>query len=337
MRAAIEKWLLGHWYCDQRPPAYLRLLEPVYRYAFKRNQTNKGALFHASSPMIVVGNITAGGTGKTPLVIALCEMAGKMGLNAGIATTGYGRQSRETMFVRADADPIECGDEPVLMAKRTGFPVAVAVNRIDAVRLLDEMHLDLLISDDGLQQANLANDIAICVVDGSRRLGNGHLIPAGPLREPSERLNQVDYVISNGQWADSPPGLEIHQMQMRARDICSLDGTETVSVEEFLKAHAGSRVHAVAGIGNPKRFFDLLKSLGLNTENHGFADHHAYRLRDFESIEPASVIIMTEKDAVKCHSLDLQNAYYLGIDAHLPESLEQKLRENITALMRVSV
>ncbi len=334
MREVIENWLLGHWYCDRRPPFYLRLLEPVYRFGFEHSQKNQSDLFHPATPLIVVGNITAGGTGKTPLVIALCKMAGRMGLKAGIASTGYGRRSRETLIVQVDADPLACGDEPLLMAQRTGFPVVVASKRVDAVRLLDDMHLDLLISDDGLQQANLLNDIGICVVDGSRGLGNGHLIPAGPLRESSERLNQVDFVVTNGEWPDRPAGLETHSMQIQPREFCSLDGTKTVPVAQFIKEHARSAVHAVAGIGNPKRFFDLLNSLGLITENHGFGDHHDYRLGDFDAIGSGSLIIMTEKDAVKCRSLKLQNAYYLSIDADLPDELEQKLTDKIRAVIR---
>lgn len=336
MRAVIENWLLEHWYSDRRPPLYLRLFEPVYRYAFMRSQRPGASPFRPSSPLIVVGNITAGGTGKTPLVIAICKMAQMLGLKAGIASTGYGRRGRETSLVEADSDPLECGDEPVLMAQRTGSVVVVAANRVDAVKHLDGMHLDVLISDDGLQQVNLESDIEICVIDGSRGLGNGHLIPAGPLRESSGRLNRVDYVISNGDWPEKPDGLETYRMRMQPRHVSSLDGAETIPVQQFIKENARNRVHAVAGIGNPGRFFDLLNSLGLNSRNHVFTDHHHYHADDFEAIESGCPIIMTEKDAVKCRSLGLQNAYYLSIDARLPDKLEQKLSNRIKALTGIT-
>ena len=219
MRAGIEKWLLQHWYGTHRPPWYLRILEPVYRLAFHRAQKRGNARqdrCRSEIPLIVVGNVTVGGSGKTPLVIGLCQLAGDMNLKPGIACTGYGRQSNETLLVRADSDTRICGDEPVLLAIRTGTAVVVAKRRCDAIRKLNEMNLDVIFSDDGLQQADLDSDLKFCVVDGARGLGNGHLLPAGPLREPAERLNRVDSVITNGEWADKPDSVDINVMSLKA-------------------------------------------------------------------------------------------------------------------------
>jgi tetraacyldisaccharide 4'-kinase len=314
---------------------FLRALEPVYHWAFQRSQSKKQTptnYFRPTSTLIVVGNITAGGTGKTPLVIHLCELARQLNLKTGIASTGYGRQGRDTTLVNASSDTRLCGDEPVLLAQRTGVPVVVAVNRLDAVRMLDEMQLDLIISDDGLQQANLGRDIELCVVDGSRGLGNGHLIPAGPLREVSKRLEQVDYVISNGQWKDQPESPLIYTMHLHASSVCSLDGISSLSMEQFLQDQAGTRIHAFAGIGNPDRFFNMLRDFGLSVACHGFSDHHSFSSADFDMCEPTATIIMTEKDAVKCRKLGLENAWYVPVVSQLPMELEQKLKQHIMDL-----
>jgi tetraacyldisaccharide 4'-kinase len=173
MRAVIENWLLGHWYGNRQPPWYLRMLEPLYRVAFQRVQkkANTSAdIYRSRLPLIVVGNIVVGGSGKTPLVIRLCELALEMGIRPGIASTGYGRQSQETLVVQAGSDVNTCGDEPVLLAQRTSVPVVVAANRNEAIKTLNEMDVDLVLSDDGLQQASLQGDIDICVVDNGRIL-----------------------------------------------------------------------------------------------------------------------------------------------------------------------
>jgi tetraacyldisaccharide 4'-kinase len=339
MRSEIENWLLRHWYGPHRPPWFLRALEPVYRSGFRRRQNKlqkPSNSYRPATPLIVVGNITAGGTGKTPLVIRLCELVRQLDLKAGVASTGYGRQSRETLLVRTGGDTGLYGDEPVLLAQRTGVPVVVAANRLDAVKVLDGMDLDIIFSDDGLQQASLWRDIEICVIDGSRGLGNGHLLPAGPLREPGSRLDRVDYVISNGQWINQPQGLEVHVMSLHVKSICSVDRAISVSVEEFLQSHAGTEIQAVAGIGNPERFFNTLKLIGIDARCREFSDHHAFTREDFDSSKTASAIIMTEKDAVKCRALALENAWYVAVDSFLPVELEQKLRDQIVKLTKES-
>jgi tetraacyldisaccharide 4'-kinase len=282
----------------------------------------------------VVGNITAGGSGKTPLVIRLCEIALELNLKPGIASTGYGRQSKETLVVGADSDTRLCGDEPVLLALRTTVPVVVAANRLDAVKKLDQMNLDILFSDDGLQQADMARDVEVCVVDGERGLGNGHLIPAGPLREAGERLREVDHVVSNGEWSGSPENIDVNVMNLHASTVCSLNGKKLYSVDQFRQIHAGIRFHAVAGIGNPGRFFHMLDALDIDAHTRAFPDHHLFTRRDFDSLPADSAIIMTEKDAVKCRSLGLHNAWYVPVDARLPPDFEHGLKNQIAKLMK---
>ncbi len=337
MRAGIENWLLRHWYGSQQPPWYLRVLKPVYAAAYRRIQNKKrvGACQHRSAlPLVVVGNITAGGSGKTPLVMHLCQLALDMNFKPGIASTGYGRQSEETIVVQADGDTRICGDEPVLMSLRTGVPVVVAAKRLDAVKRLGRMNLDLIFSDDGLQQADLDRDLEFCVVDGERGLGNGHLIPAGPLREPAARLRQVDHVVSNGEWADKPDDVPVSVMRLRANEVRSIDDTCVYPLVEFRHKYTGNIIHAIAGIGHPNRFFKMLKFLGFTVISQGFPDHHAFTRKDFDSITAGATIIMTEKDAVKCRSLGLENAWYIPVETHLPDVLEQVFTAQLTKLIK---
>ncbi len=337
MLLCIENWFLHQWYGTQKPSGILRLLEPVYRAAYQRvrkNQITGSGVYRPRLPLIVVGNITAGGSGKTPLVIHLCRLAIGMGLRPGIASTGYKRHSVDTLLVHADSDPRSCGDEPVMLAQRSGVPVVVATKRREAVKRLNEMDLDLVLSDDGLQGAGLVHDLEFCVVDGERGFGNGHLIPAGPLREPVGRLGNVDHIVSNGIWTGKPDGLIAHVMEFKTSVVRSLDDSDEYSVDLFRHNNTGNLVHAIAGIGHPDRFFAMLETLGLETETHGFTDHHSFRGRDFESIPTGSVILMTEKDAVKCRSLGLKNAWYLPVDTSLPGDFEAKIKDQLAKLVK---
>jgi len=335
VRAGIENWLVSHWYSAQIPPWYLRLLEPVYRSAWQRERKKQIARTTSSRvglPLIVVGNITAGGSGKTPLVIRLCQLAAELGLKAGIASTGYGRKSSETLLVKPNSDTRECGDEAVMLAQRTAVPVMVASRRHEAVQALSELDLDIIISDDGLQHADLGADIEICVVDGQRGLGNGHLIPAGPLREPAVRLSAVDYVVSNGIWDERPEGLAVNVMQLEAQNVRSLNDDTEHSLEQFQAMQSGIAVHAFAGIGNPKRFFGMLTGLGFNLEAHGLSDHHAFSVADFGAVPDGASIVMTEKDAVKCRSLGLGNAWYIPVETRLDAEFERILKDQMLKL-----
>jgi tetraacyldisaccharide 4'-kinase len=339
VRTSIENWLLRHWYSTDTPPWYLRSMEPLYRSAWQRARKRQLARItqdRTDLPLIVVGNITAGGSGKTPLVIRLCQLAGELGLKAGVASTGYGRKSRETRLVKTNSDPRECGDEPILLAHRTGVPVVVAAIRRDAVQALNTMGLDLIVSDDGLQHLDLGADIEICVVDGQRGLGNGHLIPAGPLREPALRLSDVDYVVSNGIWEGRPTGLTVEVMELEALSVQSLDGDKSHSLEEFLRMQSGKTVHAFAGIGNPKRFFDMLLSMGFECEENSRSDHHTFSNADFKSVPQGASILMTEKDAVKCRALGLKDAWYIPVETLLSTEFERILKNQLLTLTKES-
>lgn len=340
MRNSVEKWLQNIWYSNQVPPWYLRMLVPLYRAGYKFDQRHSNfepPKTTASIPLLVVGNISVGGSGKTPLVIALCNMALAAGLKAGVASTGYGRKSSETLMVQAQSDAVECGDEPVLIAIRTGVPVIVASHRQDAIARLRQMNLDLIISDDGLQTAGLHRDIEICVVDGARGIGNGQLLPAGPLREPVSRLQDVDYVVSNGAWLSKPVAGKVAVMTLEGNTLCSLDGTRQLPAAEFFSRQAQTQpdhqVHLFAAIGNPERFFATMRQFDLNAvsnlikadkwHEHRFADHHAFEAADFNSVPAGAAIVMTEKDAVKCRKLGLENAWYLPVDAVLDKDFVQ--------------
>jgi len=336
MRAAVENWLVRTWYSRQRPPWFLRSLEPVYRTLFRRVQKKGASASHryiSRLPLIVVGNLTAGGSGKTPLVMHLCRLAADLKLRPGIASTGYGRLGSDTIQVNHSSDVQACGDEPVMLAIRTGAPVVVAKHRVDAIDRLNEMNIDLIFSDDGLQQADLETDVEVCVVDGDRGFGNGHLLPAGPLREPVSRLKNVDYVITNGVWASKPGDLDVTVMQLHASRLCSLETGETLPVKEFLEIHKEKELHAIAGIGNPQRFFDTLEKLGIEAIPHNFPDHYSFTPKDFNFTRKDSVIIMTEKDAVKCRSFKPGNSWYLPVETRLPAEFESVFMSHLAKLI----
>lgn len=338
MRSTTETWLLRHWYGSQRPPWYLRALEPVYRAVFRYNQRKRVNIAPGKPnklPLIVVGNVTAGGSGKTPMVMHLCRLAAQMGLKPGIASTGYGRQGSDTRLVRPGGDARTCGDEPVLLAKRTGVPVVVARRRADAITKLGEMDIDLVISDDGLQHPGLQPDMELCLVDGERGLGNGHLLPAGPLREPAGRLGEVDFVVTTGAWDGRPDALETFEMELATGEIKSVDDSISLSVEQFRQKYSGIEIHSIAAIGNPQRFFNTLSGLEIAAEPLVFPDHHTYKREDFNSIPAGRAIIMTEKDAVKCRSLGLADAWYLPVEARLPATFDDAIKEKLGKLMEM--
>ena len=251
-------------------------------------------------PVIIVGNITAGGTGKTPVTIWLARELRARGFFPGIVSRGYGGSKASTsMRVDAASDPAVVGDEPVLVAMRTGCPVVVDANRVRAAEMLVDDGANLIIADDGLQHYRLARTYEICVLDGSRGLGNRHLLPAGPLRETLSRLNEVDQVLVNGslrQDADTLSVVEQNaiEFELAATQVSRLDGSLTRPISGF----AGTTVHAVAAIGNPARFFDLLRAHDIQVIEHAMPDH-AKVSRKYLNFGDDFDILMTEKDAVK--------------------------------------
>src|SRR5690348_13862314 len=262
-------------------------------------------------PVIVVGNIVAGGAGKTPLVIALVEGLLARGWKPGVVSRGYGGNATVPQLLGAQPDPSAAGDEPALIAIRTGVPVAIGADRPAAANLLMREGVDVVVADDGPQHSALARDIEICVIDGVRRLGNGRLLPAGPLREPASRLHEVDFVVCNG--GDAPIG-EI-PMRLVLADAVRIDDP---AISKPFAGFAGT-VHAVAGIGNPSRFFESLHAAGLDTIDHAFPDHHRHVPGDLDFGDERPVL-MTEKDAVKCRAFAKPNWWRVPVAAQLPES-----------------
>jgi tetraacyldisaccharide 4'-kinase len=300
-----------------------RLIVSLRRWAYKcgiRRSTR------VSLPVIIVGNITVGGTGKTPLVAWLAKYLRSKGYKPGIISRGYGGQASSwPQQVRPDSDPAVVGDEAVLLATKTGCPMAVAPDRVAAANaLIEYSDCDVILSDDGLQHYALQRDIEIAVIDGVRRFGSGFLLPAGPLREPAGRLQEVDMVVVNG----LGKGQE-HPMRMLPGDVHNLlDPGKVCAIDEF----RSKTVHAVAGIGNPERFFRSLQDAGLQVVPHSFSDHYRYRPGDIRFGEDRAVF-MTEKDAVKCRHFAAENDWYIPVEvrmsdefcASLDELLDQRL------------
>jgi len=304
------------WYGAQRPPLLLRALVPVYRFLRALHQAPYTLGWRKpqrlSVPVIVVGNITAGGTGKTPLVIALVEALRARGHTPGVISRGYG-VSADTPRLLDAQDAAQFGDEPVLIARATGVPVAVGRDRVAAGQLLLAAHAcDVIIADDGLQHYPLFRNVEICVLDGERRFGNARLLPAGPLREPLSRFSRVDFRVCNG----GTPRAEEVPMRLAGDTAVAMAGA---ALRKSLHDFAGQHVHAVAGIGNPARFFAMLRAAGVDLIEHAFPDHHAFNLADlaFGDDQP---VLMTEKDAVKCSAFAQPNFWSVPVRADVPRS-----------------
>ncbi len=273
----------------------------------------------AGVPVVIVGNITAGGAGKTPLVAALAAELEKRGMHPGIVSRGYGGSSRKPSPVSASSDPSVSGDEPVLLASK-GFPVWIGRKRADAARqlLASCPDCDILISDDGLQHLALKRDFEIAVVDGAKGFGNGLPLPAGPMREGISRLSTVDAIVVNSPGElDLPLPRNVPRFDMRLHGDVFFD---VDSPENSASSFDGKRIHAIAGIGNPKRFFDHLESLGIDFIPHPFPDHHPYIAQDL-SFENCDIILMTEKDAIKCRGLASGKCWFLPVRAEIDPQL----------------
>lgn len=278
-------------------------------------------------PVIIIGNISVGGTGKTPFTLWLAQQLLDEGWHPAIISRGYTRTSQKRPniphAVGINDSPDVVGDEPLLMMQRNLCPVWVGRNRVAAAQAVLQAHpeCDVILSDDGLQHYRLQRDLEIVLVDGKRRFGNGLLLPAGPLREPVSRLKSVDIVVVNGGVA----GAGEHTMQLSGASFYNLLNPNTaLSATDF----AGQRVHAIAGIGNPGRFFSHLLQLGLKVETRAFPDHHCYSASDIE-FNDGEAILMTEKDAVKCVSFATEQCWVLRVDAQIDPALAQLIIEKI--------
>lgn len=316
MKRTLARWALDIWYKD----AFLGILLLPLAFVFydivrlRRFLYRKGVLnsYQLPVPVIVVGNITIGGTGKTPLVIWLVQQLEQAGFKPGIISRGYGGQSATgPQSVTENSDVNAVGDEAILLAKRARVPLVVGASRVDAAKkLLTEFDCNVVLSDDGLQHYKLQRDIEIAVVDGERRFGNGYCLPAGPLREPVERLSSVDFVVVNGEKnADSEVAMQL---------VGDMAVNLKTGEQKNLHAFRGVTCHALAGIGNPERFFKALEASGLSCITHSFPDHYLFAAKDIDFGDNTPTL-MTEKDAVKCAQFAGYQHWFLPITA-VPES-----------------
>lgn len=328
----MRAWLQTRWYSPVPPLPLLPLAWLYGRIAAVRRRRLLSTAPYLPVPVIVVGNVTVGGTGKTPFVIWLVEHLRRWGWNPGVVSRGYGgRAPHYPHRVDAADDPRHCGDEPLLIARRTAVPVVVDPDRVAAVRhLVKTSRVDIVVSDDGLQHYRLARHLEICIVDGARGLGNGALLPAGPLREPPERLREVDLVVVNGDgWTDS--ALRPLRMHVQITDARSISGNVVRPLADF----RGRPVHAVAGIGHPARFFAALRARGLDLIEHAFADHQAYD-RQTLAFGDDLPVLMTEKDAVKCAAFAAPHWWQVPAQAQLAPADAARVQESVSRLRSVA-
>lgn len=328
----MQAWLTRRWYEDSAPFALLPL-SWIYGGAIAlRRSAYAGGIFRThevGKPVLVVGNITVGGTGKTPLVIWLAREMRALGLKPGIVSRGYGRTGAAPVEVRSDSDWRLVGDEPLLLERHSGCPTVVSVDRVEGARRLVEGGVDLILADDGLQHLRLRRNCEIAVVDGARGVGNGTLLPAGPLREPVSKLDRVDAIVLNGSAkAPSAHNAGAFSMKLMAGDpapLAALGGGACVADPAVLRGHP---VHAVAGIGNPSRFFADLRARGFEVIEHPFPDHHAFSEAELDFGDGLPVL-MTEKDAVKCLAFALPRLWYVPVTASFPEAEGRLLLDRV--------
>lgn len=330
-----ERWLASAY----RGDAWLGLLGPLealYRAAVARRAARYAAgrkpVWRAPIPVIVIGNITLGGTGKSPLTAWLAGWLAARGWRPGIVSRGYGGRSADyPLRVSAETPASDCGDEPLMLAEQSGVPVVVDPDRPRGARALIDAGCDILLSDDGLQHLALGRDIELVVVDGRRGLGNRRCLPAGPLREPAERLSRVDAVLINGEHGSptTPPGYRMRLTPQRWHHLAS---GERHALRPLPFAAA---VHGVAGIGHPQRFFASLAALGLEVEPHVFADHHHYRAAEL-AFDDERPVVMTAKDAVKCRAMNDPRHWALEVEAEPDAAFITWLETRLAALAGTS-
>lgn len=327
---SLADTLQAGWYEAKPLPWWCYPLSKLYGAIVALRQTayRRGWLraVRLPCPVIVVGNLTAGGTGKTPLTLALAEALLERGYRPGVVSRGYGGSSQEPMLLGSSPDPVEVGDEPCVI-RASGVPVAIGRDRPAAAQLLLQAGCNLVIADDGLQHYRLARDIEICVIDGIRRFGNARLLPAGPLRETLSRVHQVDFRICNGQTAQAG---EV-PMRLQGGLVRALSDGREQSITHF----SGRRVHAVAAIGNPQRFFTSLAEYGLEVIPHPFPDHYAFMPADLAFGDDLPVL-MTEKDAVKCWAFIQPYWWSVPVKAELPASFYEDLAARLAGKSRAS-
>lgn len=331
--------LLKLWYGESPGAVVLQPLSWLYgaavsarRMAYERGWARSHAV---GRPVIVVGNLTVGGTGKTPLTIWLANQLRQRGFDVGLVSRGYGREESGLREVTADSPWQEVGDEPVILHRRTGCPILVGADRVAAAKALADRGAQVILADDGLQHLRMKRDCEIVVVDGSRGFGNCRVLPAGPLRENRSRARVADALVMNGGTDGEPvrgvpPELASGALRMRllpggARQVAGSGEAPPQPLEAF----RGRPVHAVAGIGNPQRFFADLRARGLEIFEHPFPDHHAFSAADLDFGDGLAVL-MTEKDAVKCTHAAGPRHWYVPVEAAFSDADSRRLLELVT-------
>lgn len=337
-RGLLRIWYEPRWRWAAWPLAPLAALfaltASARRWAYRVGLLSSERL---SAPVAVIGNLTVGGSGKTPLTVWLARALAERGVRVGIVSRGYGGVVQQPMVVLPQSNPAECGDEPVMMAQQAGVSVAIARRRADAGRLLlQQQALDLLLCDDGLQHYALNRDLEIVVIDGRRGLGNGWLLPAGPMRESRRRLSRVDAIVVNGEGAEAlalPADKPRFSMSVRLAGLRPV-GDPAAELTD-MASWRGRRVHAAAAIGDPGRFFDALRLAGLDVIEHPAEDHHVWRASELQFADSLPVL-MTAKDAVKCRGFAAANWYSVEADVDLPQAAAHELLSMFQRLLPAS-
>jgi tetraacyldisaccharide 4'-kinase len=320
---SAQSWFNKIWYGGMPPPWWLKPLSTLYgavsavrRVAYARNLARSTRL---PCPVIIVGNLTVGGTGKTPLVCWLAQQLTEQGFRPGVVTRGYGGSARTARLIQSTEAPDVVGDEAVLLARRARVPIAIGRNRPAAAQLLINAGCDVILSDDGLQHYALARDCEIVVVDGDRRFGNGRLLPAGPLRETPARLTAADAIVINGGEVQRDGALH---MRLLATGAVAMKYGTIKPLREF----SGQPVHAIAAIGNPQRFFAMLRAVGIRIIEHPLPDHAPLNLEDI-SFPDDLAVLMTEKDAVKCREIAGPHHWCVPVSVAFAAGDGEKLRD----------
>lgn len=331
--------LSQYWY--KKKATWLLILLPLeYLFKFLVKLNKKRCLkqqYKPSCPLIVVGNITIGGTGKSPLSITLIRALQQEGYKVGVVSRGYGSKREQFPYlVKATDSPELAADEPLMIVQSTGVNLVIDPDRVSACQyLLTHCECDVIISDDGLQHYKMGRDIEIAVVDSTRGFGNRHCLPVGPLREPIARLNSVNYIIVNG-LAQNDESERHYSMKIEPQGWYRVKDDKFLSFAQFDQLHKDKdvNIHALAGIGNPARFFTSLEKLGITAQPHEFSDHHKFNSSDFEfeNANSDDLICMTQKDAVKCKTIAPKNSYYLKVEAKLAPLFIEKIIAEIQHL-----
>lgn len=329
---ALTAWLQSIWYGSEPPPWYLTILSKWYAM-YLRRLPKPFPLTREPMPVIVVGNVVAGGSGKTPLVIYLAELAMREGYRVVVTARIYKGSAKGPLPITEETTVAQVGDEPLLLNKRLNCPIVVSRKRSQSIDYINNnIECDLIFSDDGLQHHALHRAVQVGVIDGRRGLGNGYLLPAGPLREPKQRLEDCHWIISKGACQQ----YQTIVMQIQTEHAIHLKTGEIRTLESF----AEQSIIAIAGIADPESFFAILRDYQLTVQEHGFPDHYQYQQAELSRLrqtpDSGQALLMTEKDAMKCMSMDINNVWYVPMSVQLPESFQTAFIQRCAVLVEKS-